>query len=197
MAIRVAGFKQTYERYWLDRQSNKEGCRDPVGVAPNEIWESVRAILGSGSRLLDVGCGNGAVTALALPRFKQVCGCDLAEQALREARCKGVTSVCADLNVGTLLYKDGSFDCVTCLEVIEHVIDPLGLLKEAHRVLRPSGRLVITTPNIRYFRCILKLVLDGRFPHTTTDTFLWGGGHLHYFTRRDLASLLSVAGFVR
>jgi len=137
------------------------------------------------------------VAALALPRFKQVCGCDLAEQALREARCKGVTSVCADLNAGTLPYKNGSFDCVTCLEVIEHVIDPLGLLKEANRVLRPSGQLVITTPNIRYFRCILKLMLDGRFPHTTTDTFLWGGGHLHYFTRKDLASLLGAAGFVR
>jgi len=196
VAIAMTRFKRTYERYWADRHAG-EGGDARCSCPPNEILESVEAFLGTGERLLDVGCGNGALAGLAMPRFGQVCGCDLAEQALREARCKGVTSVCADLNAGTLPYKDGSFDCVTCLEVIEHVIDPLGLLKEAHRVLRPSGHLVITTPNIRYFRCILKLVLEGRFPHTTTDTFLWGGGHLHYFTRRDLASLLSAAGFVR
>jgi hypothetical protein len=55
--------------------------------------------------------------------------------------------------------------------------------------------LVLSTPNIRYFKNVRKLLLTGRFPHTTTDTFVWGGGHLHYFTRKDLALLLREAGF--
>lgn len=197
MAVDRAGFKCAYERYWLDRQSGRGGCRDFTGTIHNEILESVRVIVGSGPRLLDVGCGDGGVTEIALSRYKQAHGCDLSERALREAVTKGMKSVCADLNSGALPYKNESFDCVTCLEVIEHVVDPLALLLELRRVLRSRGLLIITTPNIRYFRNIVKLLVNGRFPHTTTDTFVWGGGHLHYFTRKDLASLLNAAGFVR
>lgn len=69
------------------------------------------------------------------------------------------------------------------------------LLRELHRVLQDKGRLVLTTPNIRYFRNVLTLVRHWRFPHTTTGTFVWGGGHLHYFTRRGLGALLREAGF--
>jgi methionine biosynthesis protein MetW len=146
---------------------------------------------------LDVGCGDGDITEIALSRYEQVYGCDLSERALREAVTRGVRSVCADLNSAALPYKDESFDCVTCIEVLEHVIDPLTLLLELRRILRSHGLLIITTPNIRYFRNIIKLLVDGIFPHTTADTFVWGGGHLHYFTRKDLVSLLSAAGFVR
>lgn len=190
----MTGLKQTYERYWADRQAGLGGRPDQAGFA-NEIFESVGSVLGRGERLLDVGCGNGALLDLAGSRFKTVHGCDLSETALGEAKRQGVLSVCADLNRGTLPYKDRSFDCVTCLELIEHVLDPLRLLRELHRILRDNGQLVLTTPNIRYFRNVLALIGHGRFPHTTTDTFVWGGGHLHYFTRKDLKHLLGVAGF--
>src|SRR5207244_3821228 len=79
-------------------------------------------------------------------------GCDVSEVAVVEACGRGVIGVCADLNTGALPYRSGAFDRATCLEVIEHVIDPLQLLRELHRVLRPAGRLILTTPNIRYFR---------------------------------------------
>lgn len=185
-------FKDLYERYWADQQPGGDAnCQ----AGPNEIFESVGAVLSPGGRLLDVGCGAGSVADLARASFQRVCGCDLSIHALRRASLRGMAVACVDLNAGVLPYRDNSFDCVTCLEVLEHVVDPLRLLKEVRRVLRPQGRLVLTTPNIRYFRNILKLVLEGRFPHTTTDTFVWGGGHLHYFTRADLAQLLGEAGF--
>lgn len=188
-------WKDTYELYWAERLVSR-GNSAEASCAPDEILEAVESILGRGKRLLDVGCGNGALLDLVRVRFDTVHGCDLSERALRKARQGWGQFVCADLNEGWLPYQDGLFDCVTCLEVIEHVVDPLRLLKELHRVLRPQGQLVLTTPNIRYFRNILKLLLDGRFPQTTTDTFVWGGGHLHYFTRADLAQLLGEAGFV-
>lgn len=192
----MTAFKRTYERYWTDRQAGESSdAHHPC--QPNEILESVEALLGTGQRLLDVGCGNGVVAGLGMSRFGGVYGCDLAEQALHEAARRGVRSVCADLNVGALPYHDDAFDCVTCLEVIEHVVDPSRLLRELHRVLRPKGQLLLTTPNIRYFRNILTLIVKGEFPHTTTDTFVWGGGHLHYFTRKDLAHLFGEAGFAR
>ena len=184
--------KDLYARHWADQQHGESTSSND---GPNEIIEAVEAVLGSGSELLDVGCGAGSVADLARARFQRVCGCDVSIHALRHASLRGMVVVCVDLNADVLPYRDNSFDCVTCLEVIEHVVDPLRLLKELHRVLRPHGQLVITTPNIRYVRNILKLVREGRFPHTTTDTFVWGGGHLHYFTRADLAQLLGEAGF--
>jgi 2-polyprenyl-3-methyl-5-hydroxy-6-metoxy-1,4-benzoquinol methylase len=104
-------------------------------------------------------------------------------------------AVCADISEGALPYRTSTFDWATCLEVIEHVEDPLQLLREIHRVLQPAGRLIMTTPNIRYARNVIRLLWRGEFPHTTTDNFVWGGGHLHYFTRRDLGGLLQRAGF--
>ncbi|MDE2320568.1 MAG: class I SAM-dependent methyltransferase, partial [candidate division NC10 bacterium] len=177
--------RRTYERYWAARRADAGGAAEGSG-SPNEIFESVGSVLGEGKRLLDVGCGVGTLLDLVGAKFQAVHGCDLSETALREARQRGVLSVCADLNRGLLPYQDRSFECVTCLEVIEHVFDPLSLLRELHRVLKDDGQLVLTTPNIRYFRNVLTLVWHGRFPHTTMDTFVWGGGHLHYFTRTDL-----------
>jgi 2-polyprenyl-3-methyl-5-hydroxy-6-metoxy-1,4-benzoquinol methylase len=109
----------------------------------------------------------------------------------------GMFSVCADLNEGCVPYKDDSFECVTALEFLEHIINPLRILAEIKRVLKPYGRLVLTTPNIRYFRNLHTLILRGSFPRTTIDDFVWGGGHFHYFTRKDLSFLLSQAGFKR
>jgi len=186
----MTGLRETYERYWNTRLSAPEAS---VG-APNEIFESIEPVLPRGNRLLDVGCGDGSIMRLTAGRFARVHGCDVAVGPIRCASRAGMTALCADLTAD-LPYRDASFDCVTCLEVIEHVMDPLHLLTEFRRVLRPGGALVLTTPNIRYVRHVLTLLVHGRFPHTTTDAFVWGGGHLHYFTRADIRLLLERAGF--
>jgi methionine biosynthesis protein MetW len=183
--------KELYERYWMER---RRGVGD-AGHGPDEILESVEAALEPAERLLDVGCGTGNLIGVARGRCAAVHGCDVSEVAVHAACSRGVIGVCADLNGGALPYRSRTFDCATCLEVIEHVVDPLQLLRELHRVLRSAGRLIMTTPNIRYVRNVARLVWGGEFPHTTTDTFVWGGGHLHYFTRRDLGGLLVKAGF--
>lgn len=183
--------KELYEQYWQERR--RSGSDADGG--PDEILEGVESALDGAERLLDVGCGTGSLTGVTRGRCGAVHGCDVSEVAVHEARGRGVVGVCADLNRGALPYRSGAFDRATCLEVIEHVVDPLQLLRELHRVLRPDGRLILTTPNIRYVRNVARLVWRGEFPHTTTDTFVWGGGHLHYFTRRDLGGLLVRAGF--
>jgi 2-polyprenyl-3-methyl-5-hydroxy-6-metoxy-1,4-benzoquinol methylase len=186
-----ATIKELYEQYWEERRRGVRGAE----VGPDEILEGVDHVLDRAERLLDVGCGTGNLIGVAGSRCGAVHGCDVSEVAVREASGCGVVGVCADLNRGALPYRTGAFDWVTCLEVIEHVVDPLQLLRELHRVLRPAGRLLMTTPNIRYVRNVARLVWRGEFPHTTTDTFVWGGGHLHYFTRRDLGGLVVRAGF--
>lgn len=100
-----------------------------------------------GGRLLDVGCGSGAL----LERLGQLGwrteGVDLDELAVRTARKRGLR-----VHLGTLedqSYPNASFDAVTMSHVIEHVHDPRALLRECHRVLKAGGRLVVVTPNIR------------------------------------------------
>jgi methionine biosynthesis protein MetW len=186
--------KQRYELYWQIQQSKipVQRGKEPI---PDETLESVETLLVKGNRLLDVGCGNGSLLEIAKSRFDQVYGCDISELVLKHAKKRGMLATCLDLNTEYLPYQDKSFDTITCLEVIEHVLNPLYLLKNLNRLLPPRGQLLLSTPNIRYFKNINKLLLKGRFPHTTTDAFVWGGGHLHYFTRKDLFFLLREAGF--
>jgi methionine biosynthesis protein MetW len=190
----MASTKLRYERYWKEKQA-ESFCDFNKNFFPSEILGAVEMILKGGYRLLDVGCGNGNVMEIVKHRLDEVYGCDISETVLKIAKNKGIITTCIDLNTYYLPYKNACFDAVTCLEVLEHVFNPVNLLKELYRILSPKGQLILTTPNIRYFKNINKLLLKGRFPHTTTDTFIWGGGHLHYFTRNDLIFLLREAGF--
>jgi len=183
----MSALKPMYEAYWSRRLTEPTPPR-------GEIQELLDLNLAPADRVLDMGCGGGAAVAVARGRSRVVHGCDLAETALRAGRAAEAVRVCADLNDG-LPYRDAAFDAVTCLEVVEHVLDPALLLREARRVLRPRGTLLLSTPNIRYVRNVARLTVAGEFPHTTTDDGVWGGGHLHYFTRRDLRGLLRAAGF--
>jgi 2-polyprenyl-3-methyl-5-hydroxy-6-metoxy-1,4-benzoquinol methylase len=97
-------------------------------------------------RLLDVGCGDG----MFLNRMRQlgwtVDGVDFDAKAVANAK----TKYGLDLHRGDLAsakFPGGSFDAITMSHVIEHVPDPLALMAEVQRILKPGGRLVLTTPN--------------------------------------------------
>ena len=103
-----------------------------------------------GHRVLDIGCGMGDITELiAKEKSAEVVGIDVNEDHVAIAkelnRSSGVTFLHGDLLTQHL--ADQSFDCVVMLEVIEHLLEPIAYVREIHRLLRPSGCLILSTPN--------------------------------------------------
>jgi methionine biosynthesis protein MetW len=190
----MRNYRQSYEAYWHGRQQTADHEQND-SLFPNEVFEVVDSLLKHGEKLLDIGCGNGSLIDITTEKFAEVHGCDISKTAIQEAKKRGIRAVCVDLNEVFLPYKSGSFDVIICLEVLDYVFDPLHLLCEIKRILRSKGQVILTVPNIRYFRHLAKLLLNGSFPHTTTDNFVWGGGHIHYFTTKDLSTLFKTAKF--
>lgn len=155
-------------------------------------------LLVPGTRLLDVGCGDGAFLRLASPLFQECYGVDIAPSMVEAVRRAGFDARCVDVNEEPLPFPDGFFDAVTALDVIEHVFDPYRFVGELRRVLRGRGRLIVATPNIRYISYLMDVAIRGRGPKTSKDTTpgVWDGGHIHYFTARDVQELLTSQGLV-
>ncbi len=145
-------------------------------------------------RLLDVGCGDGTAVRHVRDKARVIFGTDIAQQACRAAAAGGIRTLVSSLDGASLPFAGNSFDAVTCLDVIEHLLDPAHCMREIARVLRPGGRAYISTVNMRYAKHAFHLVVLGRFPKTSTDTEAYDGGHLHYFTWKNIADVGAAAG---
>jgi ubiquinone/menaquinone biosynthesis C-methylase UbiE len=153
-----------------------------------------------GDRVLDLGCGDGALTGVladaagawgagsgGVAPTGSVVGVDVAEAALRRARPRHPALAFALAPIdGALPFEDGSFDVVWSSEVIEHVADTARWLSEVRRVLVPRGRLLLTTPS----HGRLRLAIGGieRYSEPLGD-------HLHLYSARSLRELLTEFDF--
>jgi len=111
------------------------------------------ARLARGKRVLDAGCGAGYGSAELARSAERVVGIDRAADAIEYAREHyGAHNISfEEASCEALPHADGSFELVVAFEVIEHLEDWRGFLREAHRVLAPNGQLVVSTPNRLYY----------------------------------------------
>lgn len=158
----------------------------PEGAVP-EAFAERRAFLLSAvpphARVLDVGSGDGSFAAELAASGARVIGVDVAREAVERAR-RGVSQ--AEFRLapedGPLPVEDDWADVAWAGEVLEHVVDVVGLLLEIRRVLVANGLLLVTTPAIG--------PLLART--STLDPF---ADHVRFFTRRSLRAVLREAGF--
>ena len=105
-----------------------------------------------GKRVLDIGCGGGLLCEAMAARGAQVTGIDMAEKSLQVARLhlheSGLQVDYRQITAEAFAAEaDGSYDVVTCLEMLEHVPDPGSILQAAASLLQPGGRLLLSTIN--------------------------------------------------
>jgi 2-polyprenyl-3-methyl-5-hydroxy-6-metoxy-1,4-benzoquinol methylase len=143
-------------------------------------------------RVLDVGCGEGQLTAAAAQAGHALLGVDVAEEPLRRAREHHPELDVRLIGIdGAWPLADASFDAVWAGETIEHVTDTAGWLSEVRRVLRSGGSLLLSTPAHGRLT-LLALALSAR---RMDERFDPRSDHLRFYTRRSLARLLADFGF--
>ena len=145
---------------------------------------------GRGARVLDVGCGNGYLSALLAERGFDVTGVERAG-GYDERFPKSVKLVEADLERG-LPELDGEFDYILCADILEHLRRPEDLLAQSRGRLTRGGAMVASLPNSGnlYFRLN---VLAGRFPQE--DKGLFDRTHVRFYMWAGWRKLFGDAGF--
>lgn len=167
--MRGASFGQS-KRSLLDKLIMKVRLRK---IAP---------LIPEGSAILDLGCGYRGELLMSIPRARRRVGIDLSiasdtELELIEGR--------VDMS---LPFPDKTFEIVTALAIIEHVEDPTTMLSEIGRVLKPGGRVLITTPDLAGK---LPLELMARLGLISREEI---ADHKRYYTRRALRQAMEQVG---
>jgi len=134
-------------------------------------------------RLLDVGCYIGVFLEIAQERGWEAWGVEPSRWAVEEARRKGLRVMAGTLEEAE--FADELFDVVTMWDVIEHLTDPMGKLREVHRILKRDGIVCIHTMNIE---SPFAKLMGRRWPWLMEM-------HLYYLSPRTLAKMLEKAGF--
>lgn len=161
------------------------------GITRNEIKRLHESIIKEVSKdfstVLDVGCGNGWVSKKLIPLGKKVISMDISStnpvKALREVSHQNHAGLIAD--VYNIPLKENSIDCIIASEILEHVPDPELFINNLIKLLKNSGKLIITTPyneNIDYYLCV----------HCNKPTPKFA--HLHSFNEENINSYIPQTG---
>ena len=144
----IAKFEALAHRWW-DRESEFKPLHDINPLRVNWIDERVSL---AGKKVLDVGCGGGLLSEALAQAGAKVTAIDLAPNLLKVARLHGLESGIKvdyrEMPVEALAEQaPASFDAITCMEMLEHVPEPASIIEACAKLLKPGGRLFLSTLN--------------------------------------------------
>jgi SAM-dependent methyltransferase len=134
-------YRQAEERHWWFQGRRRILLSVLEGALPAGATAGRR-------RILDVGCGSGMMLG-ELTRYGDAFGVDSSEEALAACRSRGLEQV-QRAQSPPLPFEPESFDVITAFDVLEHLDDDTAMLGDLHRLLKPSGLLLVTVPAYKF-----------------------------------------------
>ncbi len=145
------------------------------------------------SSVLDIGCGTGALGKYFKEKgVAEFCGVELSHTAASEASCVLDRVIEGDIERIELPFEPEHFDCIVCADVLEHLIDPWAVMTKLRTLLKPSGCIVASIPNVGFHR-IVRGLIRGNWIYT--DSGVLDRSHLRFFTWEGMKDLFENSGF--
>lgn len=178
-----------YEKFWSERDADEFESYER-NAALQKVFSQ------KSERVLDLGCGDGLVSEyLQKSLNKEVVAADISNLALKRAKNRGLKTVIID-EEKKLPFKDNSFDCVFWGDNVEHLFNPEFTLSEIRRVLKKNGKLILSCPNMGYWRYRLYYLVKGNLPDTEwSGNPPWYWSHIRFFNISILSNFLKTKKF--
>ena len=167
-----------------------EAARTPGGARLDHLL--VADMVDRGSRVLDVGCGDGELLKLLETRGIDGRGIELSREGVNECVAKGLAVIQGDADTDLANYPDDAFDFVILSQTLQATRHPRIVLEH---MLRIGRRAVVSFPNFGHWRIRLALLFGGQMPRTDNLPDTWyDTPNIHFCTIKDFRDLCEVVG---
>jgi methionine biosynthesis protein MetW len=157
-------------------------------------FKIIAEIIQPGTRVLDLGCGEGLLLAwLATNKKVLARGVEIEAQNVRKAIARGVSAYQGDIDEGLADYPDKAFDYVILSQTLQETRAPLKVLTE---MLRVGRKAIISFPNFGHWSVRAAMVFSGQAPKTDLFPYDWyDSPNIHFLSINDFEDLCRKNGF--
>ncbi|MDP9171431.1 MAG: methionine biosynthesis protein MetW [Acidobacteriota bacterium] len=174
--------------------SHQMSLSHAVTLEERPDFSVIGEIIPPGSRVLDLGCGEGELLAWLVEHKRVLArGVEISASQVRKAITRGVSAYQGDIDEGLADYPDNAFDYVILSQTLQETRSPLQVLKE---MLRVGRRAVVSFPNFGHWGVRKAMLLTGQAPKTKLFPYDWyNSPNIHFLSINDFEDLCRNSGF--
>lgn len=166
----------------------------PPALVARSDFHLIGQIVEPGSRVLDLGCGEGELLAWLVENKRILArGVEISASDVRKAIARGVSTYQGDIDEGLADYPDHAFDYVILSQTLQETRSPTRVLKE---MLRVGRRAIVSFPNFGHWSVRASMVVSGRAPRTKLFPYSWyNSPNIHFLSVKDFEELCQDQNF--